>query len=100
MMLGSWGSAALGIRVDLAAVRGDGLAEGDDFGKLFSETGAYLLEVAPGTDRGALAGVPHAEIGIVTAERALRLRGAAGETVLRAEELEEAWGRSFARVME
>jgi phosphoribosylformylglycinamidine synthase len=111
MMLGSWGGVELGIAVDLTRIAGeeapDGVAAGGpasardhDFGKLFTETGAYLVEMAPETDTPELDGVPHAVIGTVTAARELRIRGAAGETVIAAAELETAWGRSFARVME
>jgi phosphoribosylformylglycinamidine synthase len=93
MMLGSWGRVELGLDVDIGTLPG-----ASDFERLLSETGAYLLEVGEGA-AADLAGVPHAEIGRVTSARELRIRGAEGTLVLRAEEIEEAWGRSFAKLV-
>jgi hypothetical protein len=39
------------------------------------------------------------ELGHVTESRELRIRGAAGEIVFGAAELEEAWGRSFREIL-
>jgi phosphoribosylformylglycinamidine synthase len=93
MMLGGASRVDLGLDVDLRRLPG-----ANDFEKLFSETGAYLVEVAPG-DVAAFAGVPHVDLAAVVTARGLRLRGDT-ELLLEAAELEEAWGRSFARVLE
>jgi len=95
MMLGAWGTVELGLDVDLTVLPG-----ADDFEKLFSESGAYVLELDSGADLPVeLAGVPHLVLGEVTAEMRLRLRGR-DELVLEAAELERAWGHSFAERME
>jgi phosphoribosylformylglycinamidine synthase len=94
MMLGSWGKVELGLEIDIRAVESRG-----DFERLFSETGAYLLEVRPGPLPEAIRTVAHLELGRVTEARELRVRGEAGEIVLGAAELEEAWGRSFREVV-
>ena len=94
-MLGAWGTVELGLDVDLTVLPG-----ADDFEKLFSESGAYVLELDSGADLPVeLAGVPHLVLGEVTAEMRLRLRGR-DELVLEAAELERAWGNSFAERME
>jgi phosphoribosylformylglycinamidine synthase len=93
-MLGSWADVRLGLDVDVSTLDG-----GDDFGRLFSETGAYLLEI-PGDVPAELADVPHRVLGTVTEARTLRIRGAAGEWTWTADELEDSWGRAFAREME
>jgi phosphoribosylformylglycinamidine synthase len=95
MMLGAWARVDLGLAVDVTALPG-----ASDFERLFSETGAYLLELDAGELPEELAGVPHAVIGTVEPTRELRLRGKDGEIVLEAKELEDAWGRSFARLLE
>ncbi|GJM44910.1 MAG: phosphoribosylformylglycinamidine synthase subunit PurL [Gemmatimonadota bacterium] len=93
MMLGSWAHVRLGLDVDLSALGPD-----DDFGRMFSETGAYLVEIR-GDVPAEFAQVPHAVIGTVTDTRELVFRGDK-EYRWSAEELEESWGRAFARVME
>jgi phosphoribosylformylglycinamidine synthase len=94
MMLGAWGRVELGLDVDLSVL------PGDDFERLFTETGAYVLELPEGNRwPEPLRDVPHVLLGRVTEARELRLRGE-GELVLGAEELEAAWGRSFAERME
>jgi phosphoribosylformylglycinamidine synthase len=95
MMLGSWARVELGLEIDVRPLPG-----ASDFARLFSETGAYLVEMADGPLPAELAGVPHVELGWVTHGRELKLRGEAGEIRLTAEELEEAWGRSFRELME
>jgi phosphoribosylformylglycinamidine synthase len=96
MMLGAWGRVDLGLDVDLR-----GLPGGSDFERLFSETGAYVVELGPAAaaDEAILAGVPHVVLGAVTARRELRVAGASGELAWTAGELEAAWGSSFARSM-
>lgn len=97
MMLGASARVTHGLEIDLAALGTD-----DDFGRLFSETGVYLLEVSgEGTLPAALAEVPHVVIGRVTDTRELRFHdGAAASLVWTADELEETWGRAFARAVE
>lgn len=95
MMLGAWARADLGLAVDLTALPG-----ASDFERMFSETGAYLLELDAGELPAELARVPHAVLGTVVATRELRMRGVEGEIVLDADEMEESWGRSFARLLE
>jgi phosphoribosylformylglycinamidine synthase len=96
MMLGSWGRVELGVRVDL-----DRLPEGGAFDKLFSETGAYLLELAPGEGLPeALTGLSAVVLGTVTEAKELRVGGEGVDLVLEASELEESWGRSFRKVMD
>jgi phosphoribosylformylglycinamidine (FGAM) synthase-like enzyme len=95
MMLGAWGQAELGLTIDLRQLEG-----ASDFERLFSETGAYLLEMDAGETPAALDGVPHVELGLVTPARELRIRGVEGEIVWGATELEAAWRRSFARFLE
>jgi phosphoribosylformylglycinamidine synthase len=95
MMLGAWGTVQLGLDVDLSALPG-----ADDFEKLFTETGAYVLELDGAAELpGSLAGVPHAVLGKVTREPVLRLRGRE-ELLLTAAELERSWTHSFAERME
>ncbi|MBZ0266711.1 hypothetical protein K8I85_01010, partial [bacterium] len=98
-MLGARGHVEFGLDVDLSALGALG-AGGDDFGTLFSETGAYLVEVdGDGELPASFGDVPHAVIGRVTEARKLRIRGGA-EFVWEADELEDAWGNSFARAVE
>jgi phosphoribosylformylglycinamidine synthase len=94
MMLGGASRVELGLDVDLRRLPG-----ASDFEKLFSETGAYLVEVAPEDAGVAFAGVPHVDLAAVVAEPRLRVRGDS-QIVLDVAEMEEAWGRSFAKVME
>ena len=93
MMLGSWSRVELGLGVDLSGLPGRG-----DLERLFSETGAYLLEVE-GDVPAELSGVPVVEIGTVVEERSLTVRGASSAWSWTAEELEETWGRSFGRML-
>ncbi|MGH2570532.1 MAG: AIR synthase-related protein, partial [bacterium] len=93
MMLGSWAKVELGLEIDVRGIESRG-----DFERLFSETGAYVLEVVPGFPE-SLAAVPHVELGRVTERRELRIRSESGEIVLGADELEERWGRSFREVL-
>jgi phosphoribosylformylglycinamidine synthase len=95
MMLGARGRAERGLDVDLAALPGAG-----DFSRMFSETGAYLLEVAGDAIPTELADVPVVELARVTDTPELRLRGESGAIVLTGDELREAWAVSFRRLME
>jgi hypothetical protein len=108
MMLGARGEPELGLDVDVRELPG-----ASDFARLFSETGAYLVELA-GDDAGddaaegaadgslpaALEGVPYRVLGVVTAEPELRVRGESGTIVLAGRDMARAWGESFRRVME
>jgi phosphoribosylformylglycinamidine synthase len=94
MMLGAWARVDLGLEIDVRGIGSRG-----DFERLFSETGAYVVEIADGPLPEPIAAVPHIELGWVTASRELRIRGETGEIVLGAAELEEAWGRSFREVL-
>ena len=81
--------------------RGRWLPGRGDLERLFSEAGAYLVEIGPGAAVPTeLAAVPHQILGVVTAERVLRIRGAQGVLELGAAEMEKAWGESFREVME
>lgn len=95
MMLGAWGEARLGLDADLSGLDGAG-----DFERLFSETGAYLLELDAGETPPELEGVPWTEIARVTDRPELRVRGADGQWTFGGAELAEAWGRSFTKWME
>ena len=95
MMLGAWGDVRLGLDVDVSALPG-----ASDFVRLFSETGAYLLELDAGDDTPELADVPHVEIARVTESGRLAVRGAAGAWTWSGAELAAAWGTSFAKWME
>ncbi len=95
MMLGAWGEPRLGLDVDVSSLAGAG-----DFERLFSETGAYLLELDPGGPPPHPEGVPWTEIARVIATPELRIRGATSAWTWTGEELAAAWGRSFAKWME
>ncbi len=95
MMLGAGARVELGLDVDLTSLPGR-----NDFERMFSETGAYLLEVAgAGPLPSELANVPAVVIGQVISRRELRLRGESGDVVLPADDLEESWGRSFRKAL-
>ncbi|NNE44252.1 MAG: hypothetical protein HKN12_08575 [Gemmatimonadetes bacterium] len=97
MMLGARGNVELGLDVDVSKLPGN-----NDFERLFSETGAYLLEMteadaatlADGTD------VPHQVLGSVTDTGNLVIHGASGTLRIAGAELTESWAESFARVLE
>ena len=94
MLLGPRGSMERGLAVDIRALPGRG-----DFEKLFSETGAYLLEVpGDGPLPPSLAEVPCEVVGTVTDQPGLRILGDSGEYEFSAQELESAWRDSFAEV--
>jgi phosphoribosylformylglycinamidine synthase len=96
MMLGSWGRCALGLDLDLS-----GIGAASDLSLLFSEKGAYLLEVAgEGPLPAPLRDVPHVVLGRVTKETRLSIRVSSGEITWSAAELEESWGRSFEKAIE
>jgi phosphoribosylformylglycinamidine synthase len=89
-------AGALGLRLDLqAAPRPDGLD--DDTTLLFSESPSrFLVELRPADApafEAALAGLPCARVGVVTAGDELIIAGAAGGVALRAgvTELKTAW---------
>lgn len=94
MMLGAWSRVEWGLEIDLRRLPG-----ADDFEKLFTETGAYVLELPPGDLPGSLKRVPTISLGTVIADPTLRLQG---ESVYEftAAELEAAWGQSFGKRME
>jgi phosphoribosylformylglycinamidine synthase len=112
MMLGSWGRVDLGLDIDIAPLAGR-----CDFEKLFSESGAYLIEIAsdapighpspaktPGEERAAdefadLTAVPCVELGRVVKEKRLLITGEA-TWAWEAAELERAWGGSFRKLMD
>ncbi len=96
MMLGAWGRVDLGLDLDLS-----GIEAASDLSLLFSETGAYLVEVeGDGPLPAALLDVPHAVLGRVTDDRRLRMRTKHNALEWSASELEEAWGRSFEKAIE
>jgi phosphoribosylformylglycinamidine synthase len=94
MMLGSWGRVELGLEVDIRRFEG-----GSDFEKLFSETGAYLVETAAPETIPELEEVPFVELGRVVKEKHLRVVGEK-TYVWESSELESAWGGSFRRLMD
>ncbi len=95
MMLGSWGRVELGVDVDVRALPG-----ANDFERLFSETGGYVIEVGDDVAASDLAGLPFFELGRVTSDRVLRVHGSEAVTALEAVAIEEAWGRSFTKAFE
>ncbi len=96
MLLGAAGRVDLGLDLDLSAIEAS-----SDLSLLFSETGAYLVEVdGNGPLPAALLDVPHAVLGRVTDDRRLRLRTKHASYEWSASELEEAWGHSFEKAIE
>ncbi len=96
MMLGARGRCDLGLDLDLG-----GLPAGSDLALLFSETGAYLLEVSgEGALPPSFEDVPHTVLGRVTAEPHLSVETGRGAYEWSAAELEAAWGGSFAAAIE
>lgn len=96
MMLGAWGRVDLGLDLDLGA-----FATVPDLALLFGEAGGYLFEI----DANAPLPPPLQQVstnilGTVVAERRLRIRTRHAVLEWTADELEAAWGRSFAEAIE
>ncbi len=95
-------SGGLGIEADLSLAPADGVERDDEL--LFSESaGRFVVTVSPdNADRfgAAMAGTAAAEVGRVTAEPVLVLKGPGGRTVVRAavDELKRAWQAPLAGI--